>query len=70
MGLWENLDDDYRNYLSDICTQEQFEAMPVLDRAELRYKFLEEDRKKQGLVHPLPWDTEGEHFVFGPFVCC
>ena len=39
--LWESLDDDYRNYLSNICTQEEFEAASLIDRAHLRKQFLD-----------------------------
>ena len=39
MGVWENLSDDYRNYLSNFITREEFEAAPILDRAQLRNDF-------------------------------
>ena len=39
--LWESLDDKYRDHLSNICTQEEFEASSIIERAHLRKQFLE-----------------------------
>ena len=47
MGLlWQNLDEEYKAWLSpNICTPEEYEGSSLVDRAQLRKQFLAENRR-------------------------
>ena len=45
LGLWERQEEDYKTFLSKICTQQEFEAASLTDRSQLLQNFMQEKRR-------------------------